>query len=63
MLRKSPLFLVGYQHQRRGMKLGSRALTLLVNKMQTQVLDSAQRLKLLESWVPWMSEAGKVPAV
>ena len=63
MLRKSPLFLLVYQHQRREVKLRSRALTLLVNKMQTQVLDAAQRLKLLESWVPRVPEAGKVPAV
>ena len=63
MLRKSRLFLVVYQHQRRGMKLRNRALTLLVSKMQTQILDSVQRLKLLETWVPRVSEAGKVPAI
>ena len=63
MLRKSHLVLVVYQHQRRGRKLRNRALTLLVTKMQTQILDSFQRLKLLETWMPWVSEAGKVPAV
>ena len=63
MLRKSRLFLVLCQHQQRGVELRNRALTLLVNKMQTQILDSTQRLKLLETWVPRVSEAGKVPAV
>lgn len=60
---KIRLVLVVYQHQRRGMKLRNRALTLLINKMQTQILDSVQRLKLLETWMLRVSEAGKVPAV